>query len=307
MKRRDFLGLTTLAAGTLVLNPLTEAAQIGAAQPGPVEPVWVPLTKEVKTTRIGFGTGMRGGQRRSDLIRGGYPKAIEMLRFAYDQGIRLFDLADLYGTHDVVAEALKDKPRESYVLVSKVWLLGGGIPETERLLPEVTVKRFLRECRVEYIDIVQIHCMQNNHWTQENAAAMESLAKLKKEGVIRAHGISSHSNAATELAAETEWCDVIHVRLNSEGLAMDGPQDDAAKRVEESLRVTKKAHDAGKGIICMKVLGEGKMANDEMRKKSTTFITQLDSVQCMIVGFTEMAHIPEFVANVKAAEKSARA
>jgi 2,4-dienoyl-CoA reductase-like NADH-dependent reductase (Old Yellow Enzyme family) len=117
--------------------------------------------------------------------------------------------------------------------------------------------------------------------------------------LIRAHGISSHSNAATELAAETEWCDVIHVRMNSEGFNMDGPQNDAGKRVEESVRVAKRAHEAGKGIICMKVLGEGKMANDpEMRKKSTKFISQLDSVNTMIVGFTEKEHSSELVANV---------
>jgi len=310
MKRRDFLGLTTLAAGTLALNPLTEAAQTGAAQsatpPGPVEPVWVPLTKEVKTTRIGFGTGMRGWERRSDLTRAGYPKAIEMLRSAYDQGIRLFDCADLYGTHDVVAEALKDKPRDSYVLVTKIWLHANGLHETERPDPGITVRRFLRELRTDYIDVVMIHCILNDRWTQDYSSQLESMAQLKKEGLIRAHGISSHSNAGTECAAGSDWCDVVLVRMNSEGRNMDGPRDDAAARVAEGLRTTKLAHDAGKGIICMKVLGEGSMANDpEMRKKSTAFITQLDTVQCMIVGFTEMEHISEFIANVKSAERPA--
>ena len=305
MKRRDFLSLTTLAAGTAAMTSLTGMAQTGLAQTPapaePVEPVWIPLTKDVKTTRIGFGTGMRGSERRSDLTRAGYPKAIEMLRYAYDMGIRLFDCADLYGTHDVVAEALKGKPRDSYVLVSKVWMRPGGIPETERLAPEESIKRFLRELKTDYVDVVQIHCMDNNRWTQQFADAMESLAKAKKSGLIRAHGISSHSNAATELAAETEWCDVVHVRMNSEGMVMDGPRDNAAARVEETVRTTKKAHDAGKGVICMKVLGEGRMANDpELRKKSTKFVMELGSVNTMIVGFSEKEHIAEFAANVAA-------
>lgn len=300
MKRRDFISLTALAAGTLTLNPLSEAAEMLT---GPIEPVWVPLTKEVNSTRIGFGTGMRGGDRRADLTRLGYPKAIELLRYAYDLGVRFFDCADLYGTHDVVAEALKGKPRGNYVLGTKVWLRGGGIPELERLDPQITVKRFLRELRTDYIDLVQIHCMSDNRWTQEFADGMEGLEKLKKAGIIRAHGISSHSNAATELATDTEWCDTIHVRLNSEGFNMDGFPNDAAKRVEEGVRITKRAHDAGKGIICMKVLGEGKMANDPaMRKKSTTFISGLDCVDVMIVGFTELQHISEFVTNVAAAK-----
>ena len=301
MKRRDFLSLTTLAAGTAVLNPLISTAQ--TTPPAQVEPVWVPLTKDVKTTRIGFGTGMRGGNRQSELTRAGYPKALEMLRYAYDMGIRLFDCADLYGTHNVVAEALDGKPRDSYVLVSKIWIRPGGIPEAERPDPEITVKRFLRETGTKYLDVVQLHCMDNNRWAQDYAAAMESMEKLKKAGLIRAHGISSHSNSATELATATEWCDVIHVRLNSEGMNMDGPQDNPAKCVEDGVRITKKAKEAGKGIICMKVLGEGKMSNDpEMRKKSTKFITQLDCVDVMIVGFTEKEHITEFLANYAAAK-----
>ena len=291
MKRRDFLGLTTLAVGTAALAPLAKAAEN--------TPAWVPLTKDIKTSRVGFGTGMRGWQRRSDLTRAGYPKAIELLRFAYDQGVRLFDCADLYGTHDVVAEALKDKPRDSYVVVSKMWLRANGLPEVERLDPQVTIKRLLQESRSQYIDVMQIHCMTDAKWTQEFEGAMESLAKLKKEGVIRAHGISSHSNAATELAAATEWCDVIHVRMNSEGMSMDGPQDNPAKQVEDAVRAAKTAHDAGKGIICMKVLGEGRMSDKpDLRKKSTKFISSLNSVNAMIVGFSEKEHITEFLGNL---------
>ena len=298
MNRRDFLNLTTLAAGTAALAPLAKAqAQTAAVA---ADPVWVPLTKDVKVTRVGFGTGMRGWQRRSDITRMGYPNAIELLRFAYDRGIRLFDCADLYGTHDVVAEALKDKPRDSYVIVTKMWLRPNGLPEVERLDPQLTIKRFLQELRTKYIDVVQIHCMTDAKWTDEFGSAIESLAKLKKEGVIRAHGISSHSNAATELAAASDWCDVVHVRMNSEGMNMDGPQDDAAKRVEDSIRVTKKAHDAGKGIICMKVLGEGKMADKpDLRQKSAKFISKLDCVNTMIVGFSEKEHITEFLTNIQ--------
>ena len=304
MKRRDFLRLTTLTAGTLALTPgkgVTETVSTPVA----IDPVWVPLTKEVNTTRVGFGTGMRGWERRSDLTRAGYPKAIELLRFAYDQGVRLFDCADLYGTHNVVAEALKDKPRDSYVLVTKIWMHKNGLQEVERLDPQITVQRFLRELKTTYIDVVQLHCIQNVQWTREFADAMESLAKLKEAGIIRAHGISSHSSGATELAAATEWCDVVHVRLNSEGFNMDGFPDDPMKRVEEGVRIVKHVHDAGKGIVGMKVLGEGKMANDpEMRRKSTKFVSQLGCVDVMIVGFSEKEHITEFLANVAAASVS---
>jgi aryl-alcohol dehydrogenase-like predicted oxidoreductase len=292
--RRNFIGLATLGAGALAIEPVS----VSADDVNNFETVQ--LTKEIKCSRIGFGTGMRGSQRQSDFTRAGWNKGIEMLRYAYDRGIRLFDCADAYGTHLVVAEALKDKPRDSYVIVTKVWLnKGGAIPEQERLDPQITVKRLLRELRTEYIDVLQLHCLYDTQWTTIFAEAMESMEKLKQQGVIRAHGVSSHSNAVTELAAKTAWCDVIHVRLNSEGMNMDGPKDDVAKRVEQCVQVTKQAHDAGKGIIAMKLIGEGKMSNDlAMRKKSIKFVKELDCVDAMIVGFTETEHITEFLQNV---------
>lgn len=294
MKRRDFLGTAALAAG-LIPAAVAQEAKKNADPLGLVQ-----LTKDIKCSRIGYGTGMRGGNRVSDTVRAGWPKSIELLQFAYDNGVRLFDCGDLYGTHTIVAEALRGKPRDSYTLVSKIWLHNGGLPEKERLAPDETIPRFLRELRTDYIDVLQIHCMMNGNWTTQFADAMEGLEKLKQKGMIRAHGISSHSSAATRLAAQTPWCDTIHIRINSEGMNMDGPNDDAAARVKEGLEVAEAAHKAGKGIIAMKVLGEGKMADKpDLRKKSTAFVANLDCVDVLIVGFSEKEHITEFIENVR--------
>lgn len=310
MKRRDFLGTAALGVGSLALGraldnsaSAQETAASGTTTGNPLAPVQ--LTKDIKCSRIGMGTGMRGGNRVSDTVRAGWKKSIELINFAYDNGIRFFDCADMYGTHVIVAEALKGKPRDSYTLVSKVWLHPrGGLPEKERLSPEESVERFLRELRTDYIDVLQIHCMMAANWTEQFAESMESMERLKKAGKIRAHGISSHSNAATETAANTAWCDVIHVRVNSEGMNMDGPKDDPAKRIEETVRTTKLAHDAGKGIIAMKVLGEGKMSKDaDMRKKSTRFVVDLDCVDVLIAAFDEKEHVTEFVNNIVEAER----
>ena len=305
MKRRDFLGVAALGAGAAAMGQLEAATQDVTTKERSTDPAaWIQLTKDVKCSRLGFGTGMRGGNRVSDTVRAGWPKSIELLQFAYDHGIRFFDCADMYGSHVIVAEAMKGRPRDSYTLGTKLWLHpNGGIPEKERLSPEDTLPRLLRELKTDYIDLVQIHCMMNDKWTGQFEAAMESLARLKEKGVIRAHGISSHSVAATELAANTPWCDVVHVRVNSEGMNMDGGNDNESK-IRETLRTTKLAHDAGKGIIAMKIVGEGKMADQPaMRKKSTEFVTHLDCVDVMIVGFTEKEHVTEFVDNVAATLK----
>ncbi len=296
MKRRQFLGAAALGAGVLATG-LPLRAQEEAKKELPPVPL-VQLTKDVKCSRIGFGTGMRGGMRQSNLTRMGWPKGIELLHFAYDHGVRFFDCADLYGTHQIVAEAMTGKPRDSYALGTKIWVRPGGIHEKERLGAEEVVARFLKELKTDYIDLVQIHCMDKDDWTTTFAPYMEQLDVLKKKGLIRAHGISSHSNAATELAAKTPWTDVVHVRINSEGMNMDGPKDDVAGKIAETVRTAKLCTDAGKGIIAMKVVGEGKMSKDpEMRKKSTEFVKGLDCVNVMIVGFDEIWHIEEFIRN----------
>ena len=303
LKRRQFLGTTALGTGALLAGRLsTDAAEnqkIKPAKPKSTDPVaLVPLTPGIWCSRIGFGTGMSGYQRSSNLSRMDRNKALGLVRFAYDCGIRMFDMADLYGTHPVIAEALRGKPRDSYVLSTKIWGHKGGLPEEDRPTADVVVKRFLQECQTDYMDVVQLHCMMNDQWTTEHAGQMEILEKLKQQGLIRAHGVSCHANSALKLASETPWTDVVHVRINSEGMNMEGT-------VEEVVEWTRKTHDAGVGTIAMKVIGEGKLAGDlSLRKKSVNFVANLDCIDVMIVGFDEREHITELLENVENALKT---
>ena len=304
LKRRQFLGTTALGTGALLagrlpINAATEIRKIKPVKPKSTDPVaLVPLAPTIWCSRIGFGTGMRGYQRSSNLSRMDRNKALGLVRFAYDCGIRMYDLADLYGTNPVVAEALQGKPRDSYVLSTKIWGHKGGLPEDDRPTADIVVKRFLQECQTDYLDVVQLHCMMNDQWTSEHGAQMEILEKLKQQGLIRAHGVSCHANSALKLAAETPWTDVVHVRINSEGVNMEGT-------IEEVVALTQKMHDVGIGTIAMKVIGEGKFADSlELRKKSVKFVTNLDCIDVMIVGFEEREHITEILENVEAALKN---
>ena len=314
MKRRDFLSISAVGVGAISAGSVTGlvAQETKKDLPDAQNPVaLVQLTEDIKCSRIGFGTGMNGYGRISDTTRAGWAKVTELVQFAYDNGIRFFDCADLYGTHQIIAEALKGKPRDSYTLSTKIWhhpdsMFLDGLPEKERLQPEELLPRFLRELKTDYIDILQIHYMMNDQWTTQFADSMESMEKLKKEGKIRAHGISSHSKAATELAAKTPWCDTAHVQLNSEGMFwMDDLKGDPPQRVEEAVRVAKAAHSAGKGVIGIKVLGGGKMVKDpEMRKRSTAFVANSGCVDVMVAAFDEKEHITEFINNVASALKN---
>jgi aryl-alcohol dehydrogenase-like predicted oxidoreductase len=286
MQRREFLGAAVAGAGTWMVGGTATAA------PQDLDPTAiVPLGQALKASRISCGTGMRGGGRQTNQTRLGKEKFEALLNYAYDHGVRQFDMADMYGTHPYVGRVLKGKRREDCQLVTKIWTRRGGIPEPERPLADVLVKRFLKELQTDYIDVVQIHCMTDPEWTKKQRRQMDALAKLKEQGLIRAHGVSIHSIPAMKLAVEEPWVDVIHARVNPFRARTDGPMD-------EVVPLLRKARAAGKGIIGMKLIGEGTF-DARQRRQALRFVMDLGCVDCLTVGFEQPGHIDEFLANVR--------
>lgn len=291
--RREFLeGAVAGAGGLLLGGELAAAGKAGSANYDPYERV--PLGKTaLKVTRVGLGTGVRAWMRRSNHTRMGPKKFDALVRAAYDRGIRLFDVADLYGTHPHFARAMAKVPREKYVLASKVWLHEQGLPEAEPAPADVSVERFLKELKTDYIDIVLLHGVTDEDWPKLQADDMERLTKLKKKGLIRALGVSVHSLAAMKAAAAEPWVETLDARINPYGVAMD---DKPGKVVP----VLKKAHDAGKGVLAMKVLGAGKLAKKPaQRDASTRFVLRLDCVDAMVVGFETPEELADFAVRVR--------
>jgi len=294
IQRREFLKQSAAGVGGLLLGSelLSGAEPKPPTKFGPYDTVTLGKSK-IKVSRVGFGTGMRGGNRQSNQTKLGKEKFETLLRFSYDQGVRLFDLADLYGSHPYVIPALKGIPREKYALVSKIWFRPRGIPEQERPAAEVLVQRFLKELKTDYIDILQLHCVTSKKWPSELEVYMNDMAKLKKKGMIRAHGMSFHNLQALSQASKEPWVDVVHARINHTGDKMDG-------KPEVVVPVLQQIHKAGKGIIGMKLVGEGKYRDsDALRNEALDFVLNLGSVNAMIVGFEKKWEVDDFAARVE--------
>ena len=284
MRRREFLAAAAAGvAGAWIGKPAWAAE---AANPTAV----VPLGKTLKACRISCGTGMSGGNRQSNQTRMGQEKFEALLHHSLDKGVRQFDLADLYGTHPFVGRVVKDQPRDTVQLVSKIWTRPGGIPEEEREPADVLVKRFLDELQTDYLDVLQIHCVTEADWNVKERAQMDRMEQLKQDGLIRAHGVSCHSLEALKTAAAEPWVDLVHARVNPFAYRTDAP-------MEEVVPVLQAIHAAGKGIIGMKLIGEGTF-DPEKRKETLKFVMGLGCVDCMTVGFENPEQIDEFVAAV---------
>jgi len=296
MNRREFIAAVLAGTAGLAVNCAFRSAGSGRGHSDDPYQL-VPLGKTgLKPTLIGFGTGMRGGNRQSNQTRLGRETFEALLKTAHEKGVRYFDCADLYGTHPYVGRVLKSVPRDSIVIGTKIWDRPGGIPEPERPTADAVVDRFRKELDTDFLDLVLLHCMTDARWPEAEKRQMDTLEDLKAKGVIRAHGVSVHSLDALKACMDSPWVDSVHVRINAFGDSMDNKDPAVVADILARL------HAAGKGVIGMKLVGEGRYRNDpEKRDRSIQYVLGLQSVDAMIVGFEKAEEIDDFAARVKKA------
>jgi aryl-alcohol dehydrogenase-like predicted oxidoreductase len=294
LTRRQFITTTIAAgAGSVLLGKAAFGLPVKSGELSTDPLQIVTLGKSgLKSTLLGMGTGFSGYNRSSNITRAGVAESI--IHQAYEKGIRFFDCADTYGTHPFTAAALKGIPRESYTLSSKIWVGQGGIPEPERPDADLVIDRFRKELNTDYLDLVQIHCMTDPQWTDKQKKQMDILENLKAKKIIRAHGVSVHSLEAMEACVENPWIDVIHVRVNPFGETMD------KKNPDKVIPVIEKLHKAGKGIIGMKLIGNGAFKNDsEKIDASLKYVLGLGTVNMIIIGFELPEQIDNYIGRIK--------
>ena len=185
-----------------------------------------------------MGSGGGSNQTRS----GGLTR---LLRTGYDRGLTFFDTADSYGSHPEVAEAISRLPRDKVAIMTKC-------DSRDPKVAKDDIDRYRRELKTDYIDILLMHYVRDGEWTTKYRGVMDVFEEAKQKGVIRAHGCSCHTIEALRAAAASSWVDVDLVRLNPISSHMDADP-------QTVITVIKEMRTQGKGIIGMKILGQGDM------------------------------------------------
>ncbi len=275
--RRDFIA--TAAGTAAILMGLKGTARAEGDAPPP--PPQVPLGKTgITMSRVGQGTGMRGGNRQSNHTRMGFEKLVALFRHSYERGVTFFDMADLYGTHIYFREALRSIPRDKVTILTKLWWRYDGDPKTtppefQKKSTRMALDRFCHEIATDRIDIVLLHCLVDKDWPSFMGAYMDVLSEAKERKRIRAAGVSCHNLDALKTAVATPWVDVILARINQAGASMDG-------KPEEVIPVLRQARENGKAIIGMKIYGEGRLAS--RKDECIRFAQDLGLLDAMTVG-----------------------
>ena len=146
--------------------------------------------------------------------------------------------------------------------------------------------RMRREVNTDYFDAVLLHCLTASDWPEQMAGCMDVLSEARQKGIIKAKGVSCHHLHALQSAASNDWVDILLARINPYGTHMDGTR-------EEITGVLSDARKNGKGVIGMKILGEGKHAKE--REACIQFAMGLDCIDAFVIGFLNPAEIDDIM------------
>jgi aryl-alcohol dehydrogenase-like predicted oxidoreductase len=192
-----------------------------------------------------------------------------LLRKALDVGVNFIDTAVLYDTDDVLREFLSSVTREEVVIASKSYDFEYGAMER-------TVAEVLSSLRTDYLDLFLLHEQESRLTLRGHVRALDCLQDLKRKGLVRAVGVSTHYVDVVRACALHPSIDVIHPIYNWRGI---GILDGTAEDMREAIAY---AHEMGKGIYCMKALGGGHLAADLAR--SLDYVMSCEAVDSVAVG-----------------------
>ena len=239
----------------------------------------------ITTSRLAMGTGTVGVGHSSHQTALGVKGLSDLLLNGHDQGLRFFDAADSYGSHPHVAEALKHLSRDKVTVLTKTFSRSAAGVRAD-------LDRFRRELGTDYLDICLMHCVTESDWTERYRGAMDVLSEAKEKGIIRAHGCSCHSIKALRAAAKSPWVEVDLVRINPIGSHMDADPATVVSVLHEMKA-------AGKGIVGMKILGQGDMRNRQ--DEAIRYALSLGLLDAFTIGAESKSEQEDLIRRIGAA------
>lgn len=293
--RRQFIQTSITATGALVLGAGSLATGLGASATKRTAVDQVTLGQTgIKLSRLGMGTGSNSGQVQHDLGREGFNS---LVKYAYDQGITFFDCSLTYRTFEWLGGAVKGLPREKLFIQSKI----PGQPEN--ILE--AIDRHRKTYDTDYIDSMLIHCMVKEGWTDQWKRIMDGFDEAKSKGWIKSKGVSCHSLPALRGGIATPWAQVHLVRVNPQGRRIDGPEEsvwnDTVHDVSPVVAEIKAMKAKGRGVIGMKIIGNGEFVDAEDREKSIRYAMSLPELDAVVIGFKNRGEIDEAIKRINSA------
>jgi len=210
-------------------------------------------------------------------------------------GVNFWDMSDDYGSHPHVASALKLVPRREVVVCTKTSARSCGQAQK-------SLKNSLKELDTDYVDVFLLHYVTSD-WINGSRRVLKTLNDLKTTGIVRAVGLSTHSVKVVRETARFDEVDVVMTICCNAGQAMirrfpdNVPLDDGS--IEEMFDAIRLAHESGKGVVAMKVLG-GRVKGPALPlvknyRLSIRAIAQFGFVDAIVLGMRSLDQVKKNV------------
>ncbi len=212
-----------------------------------------------------------------------------LLNQAIDGGINFVDTADCYGdSEEKIGNALRTRRKEFY--------LSTKIDERDQKGVRKKLERCLRRLKTDWIDLLLFHDVRGSEYKRLfDDGGLEALEKAKKQGEILEIGISiHHSLSMMKAAIESGVFSVLMVSfsvLDEDWLAAD---------------LLPTAHEKGVGLIAMKPLAGGRLAEkrsfpkkmrnnlgESMAQLCLRYVLSNPNITCAIPGMMEIYELKE--------------
>ncbi len=221
-------------------------------------------------------------------------QAVPVIQHAYDQGIRFFDTAPLYGagrSETYLGHALQDMPRDSFTLATKVGRLvtpdGVGVHfDFSAAGIQRSVEESLERLQLDAVDILHIHD-PDDHVDIASTEAYAALDRLRAQGVIKGIGIGMNRwELGQELMKHGRYdCFLLAGRYSL--LHQDG------------LDFIDRCQREGIGVILGGVYNSGILAMGNVPQATYTYRPAPDDIRARVVAIEEVC--AEFAVPLQAA------
>ena len=261
--------------------------------PWPLKPVG---QTDVLVSPITYGT-VKFGRNQGMKYPAGYELPSDqtirnLLAIAKELGINALDTAPAYGTSETRLGAILGTSINDWVICTKVGEEFENGQSAFNFSAEHTrnsVHRSLKRLGRDILDIVMIHSNGDDSQIVDNFEAIDTLQRLKADGLIRAIGMSTKTvDGALQALPHVDCLMVTYNQSHT-----------------DEVPVLEAANTAGKGIFIKKALASGHIVHNDPQslENALTFVVDHPAVTSITLGTITEHHLRTNAAIVQQALK----
>jgi 1-deoxyxylulose-5-phosphate synthase len=242
----------------------------------------------------------------------GETEAVRLLHSALDHGINFFDTARVYGRSESIFGKAFKGIRDRVVISTKcssVFDEDGKLPEGRRLRSKIdeSLRKSLDKLQTNYVDVLLLHSVNSEVLKSEEIVHIFS--EYKRQGLIKASGVSTYGAIETQKAIESGNWDVIQLAYNLfdqqeavtfpmaaengvgimvRSVLFKGILTDRGRDLNENL-----AHITVHREVYNELLSETGLTMSEL---ATKFVLSHDEVSSVLVGIDKMEYLDAAIA-----------